>query len=380
MNTLLDTTAGARAESLKGRLRRFNLVFVQCGTVFEPLRESLLERLGGTRMGALKFAASSEDLDLTPPLILTEAEVFSATGRAGAATLGMLRQKVDAVLTDTNVCIFSSAPRMAYAAVPGSSLIDDAAPHFLHLLSEEEIPEQAIHSAGAQFPCISASPSGDLTSIFEASVGELGLECLAELDRALFEVGTRSSFLSFLDSRAQEAVRGAGLARLAEEGLEFAVPERVTEFSEAVAGALARVVEPPEAFALIGAGLWMIERRIRRKLRDVAISTYGASWRKRVLRGDLGSRVLERARADGCVSAVSTSQLRDPLEWLSLGELLEILRANEFDGLGVDAVTWNRFESEVVPIRNRLSHMRLLRKSDRDSVTMWSRRIVDALG
>lgn len=91
------------------------------------------------------------------------------------------------------------------------------------------------------------------------------------------------------------------------------------------------------------------------------------------MHGDLEAKVLERARNDNSPDASSVSDLRDPLEWLSLGELLKVVEKSGF--IGADALFWRRFGADVIPIRNRLSHMRLIRKGDRETALAWDSRI-----
>jgi len=43
-----------------------------------------------------------------------------------------------------------------------------------------------------------------------------------------------------------------------------------------------------------------------------------------------------------------------------------------------DELTWRLFKNDIVPIRNRLSHMRLLKKGDMATVRMWVKRVTDS--
>jgi hypothetical protein len=208
----------------------------------------------------------------------------------------------------------------------------------------------------------------------------LGANVLAAIDHAVFDVNARADFPDYLDAREIDALRGAGLATSigAAGSTRFAVPQRFSEFRNAVSDVMAKMVNPTSEISDISAALWSIERRIRRSLRGLAIEQHQGSWRKNVLHGDLGAKALERARNDNAPAASSLSDLRDPLEWLSLGELLEVVE--KFNHIGSDALFWRRFGSDVVPIRNRLSHMRLTRKGDRENVHAWESRIRKILG
>jgi hypothetical protein len=261
-------------------------------------------------------------------------------------------------------------------------LLDDAKPYFLDILSGDEIPKayrtgSVRENPGAVLPAVSLAGE-TLEDVFRAALEELGVSVLAALDNAVFETGARDEFLVHLDAREAEAVRGAGFAiHTADGALIFSVPNRISEFREAVADVLAGIVDAPPDLGDISNGLWKIERSIRAKLRTNAISEYGTQWRRRLLHGDLGVKALDRARSDTNVSARSVSELRDPLEWLSLGELLEVVES--VDGLGADKIFWKKLAADLVPIRNRLSHMRLTRKGDRETVIAWTAHVMRAL-
>ena len=87
--------------------------------------------------------------------------------------------------------------------------------------------------------------------------------------------------------------------------------------------------------------------------------------------GGLATEVLKRAQLDSSLSAVSVRELRDPLEWLTLSELLDIITSKRIGGLGVALHIWQKFREQVLPIRNRLSHMRLLKSRDEETVSIW---------
>jgi len=71
------------------------------------------------------------------------------------------------------------------------------------------------------------------------------------------------------------------------------------------------------------------------------------------------------------MGARTINEIRNPLEWLSLGELLELVERPPCDGLGLTAVEWRRFKQDVLPVRNRLSHMRLLKRGDKEVAQQW---------
>src|SRR5664280_1058076 len=184
MSLTHETILAQRATQLRRRLRRFKLVFVQCGVGFDVIRDELIVRVAGTSMTATQFAASATgDREIFGPLVLTDLEAFASRGEVGGVTMGMLRKRVDEQLDkDTDVCLVSRVPRVAYWVVAGSSLLEDAAPHCIELLSPHEFRGSDHEQAGAVLPAIALQTRQDLPELFRASLRELGLAVLAALD------------------------------------------------------------------------------------------------------------------------------------------------------------------------------------------------------
>jgi hypothetical protein len=137
---------------VRQRLRLRKLVFVQCGSAFEPLREAFLEYIGGHRVSVPDIALDSEILETDQDVIcVTDVHLLARTGQYDGLSMGDLRALLDSFIDDgKTVCLVSRAPRMSFRPVPGSSIIDDAAPVFLPLLTAEEtgpLDESTRHNA-----------------------------------------------------------------------------------------------------------------------------------------------------------------------------------------------------------------------------------------
>ena len=101
------------------------------------------------------------------------------------------------------------------------------------------------------------------------------------------------------------------------------------------------------------------------------MTKYPADWRTSSV-GGLKGEILKRAQQDTNVTAKSINDLRDPLEWLTLGELMDIVRGPKFNDLGVEPVVWRKLQEQLVPVRNRLAHVRMLKAKDAEIVGMWA--------
>ncbi len=195
------------------------------------------------------------------------------------------------------------------------------------------------------------------------------------MDRILFESMTaRDEAIVNMRARTVEGLVGAGLVRVDDNEYKWTFPRAHDLLRRALAENIARYNDPPgsvtEAFGLV----WSIERALRCAMRTAAIaSTQNKTWQTHALNGHLPDEVLRRASADAYPGAKSIKEIRDPLEWLTLGELLDLRQARPtvYGNLGVEDHVWRSFTAEVPSIRNRLSHMRLLQEGDLVRLKKW---------
>ena len=196
---------------------------------------------------------------------------------------------------------------------------------------------------------------------------------VAALDHALFEVDPKGDRgLQFLAPREVEGLRGSGILSIDSEGrAALAVRGSAKLLREALATHVSETVVPASILPDVTSGLWFIERKIRSAVRTAAMTAYAQEWRTSSV-GNLGGEILRRAQLETNVAAKSVKDLRDPLEWLTLGELMEIVRGTKFNNLGVEPAIWRKLQEQLVPIRNRLAHVRMLKSDDAEVVTMWA--------
>lgn len=367
-----------RADIIRRSLARHRLVFLQVGAAFDPIRDELVAGLG--EHTTIESRASWLKSQGSGPLIVTGLENCAASA---SHILGEVRELVFAALdAGRQVCLVSRAPRIAFQSVPGSSILEDAALVTLPLLAKEELGPDADEypPLGWKWPAVTlGSPLS--VDTYGPVLRELGQGLVAALDHALFEVNPKGlDGLQFLSPRELEGLRGSGIIEVDTSGVpSLALPSSVKELREAVAAHVSATVEPAEILGTVAPGLWFVERKIRNEVRNTAIVKFGDSWRGSCL-GGLNAEVLRRAQLDASVAAKSVSDLRDPLEWLTLSELMELVRSEKFDNLGVEPAIWRKLQEQLVPIRNRIAHVRMLKVGDDETVTMWANLIKARFG
>ncbi|TQN43716.1 hypothetical protein FHU33_3179 [Blastococcus colisei] len=369
MSEALKAVLQRRAGRLEASLARHRLVFLQLGSSFRVLRSDLLELIADTVVSVEEVLAG---FDEQPPSTIAICNVESLSLAAnGSDRLSALRERSLRLLDNGHrVCLVSTAPRVAFGSVPGSSLLEDASLALLDFLDESELSGTEERAPLWHLPEASfGEQDGDL---MEKVLGELGTGVLSALDHCLFEIDPRSSNgLSFLSIRETEALRGAGLIVVSSDGgIELANRRSLAEIKAAVAHLLGTLTDAPAELAAVSSGLWFIERTMRSALRRHVSQSEGERWRVAAV-GGLATEVLKRAQLDSSLSAVSVRELRDPLEWLTLSELLDVITSTRIGGLGVASHIWQKFREQVLPVRNRLSHMRLLKSRDEETVSIW---------
>lgn len=359
--------AAARIAITSKALKRHRLIFLQMGGAWQIIRDDVLGQIGEVQ--SPERHAEWRDMSLDAPLVVADLDPV-----AHGAMLGALRESVFELLDrGYSVCIVSKSPRIAFPEVLGSSLLDDSALVCFPVIQKEELHllEGEFPPAGWKFPpALESVPDHGL---FKSVLSELGPGMIAALDHALFEIDRKGlEGLQFLSARETEALRGAALIEVSATGApELAAPSFGKEIREAIAETVSESVRPDDALGIVTAGLWFIERRIRMAVRRTAITQYGIGWRASCV-GGLADEVLRRAQLDSSVVAKTVADLRDPLEWLTLGELMDTVRSERFNNLGMEPAVWRKLQEQLVPVRNRLAHVRMLKSGDPEVVTMWA--------
>jgi hypothetical protein len=352
--------------------RRFRLILATLGHAHEPFRASI-DSISGRVMSVEDYLSSRRLVDGPSLVVLSDLETVCLDS-ISAGKLSALRERIDDDMDrDINFVLISRFPRARYPVVPGSSLLEDAKMIFAPLAPGEL--GNASRDPAAVLPVYSINQNGDVKPTFRTILNEFGIELLASFDHAVFEsMVPCDEIFSWLNAREAEALQGAGLAVVEGGTYAWTIPTRFGEFREALSDALAQLTDTQECLTQVFALMWSLERSIRMAMRNRALEVWSSKWRQQSLHGDLPKRVLERATGDAYAAAKSIKEIRDPFEWLTLGELLELRqRRVDFGGLGVEEAVWKKFADEVLPVRNRLSHMRLLREGDITSVRQWSR-------
>lgn len=354
-----NETLDEMIRELQVMLDRYKLVFVHAGCLQSQARDFLTSSDLFSVWPYDSFL--SEDVSL-PDLHLVD--ISDHQGRLESLDLGSLRSKVEAILDgDGRVALLSRSPRVSYVPVPGSNLLYDA--RLFNSVPLDFALDQTIRDDAAKW------------GVAVSAIRELGGLVLAALERAIFELDLGDRNLeSALQDREFEAIRSVGLiAPKPSQGAAgdaiFESPLGIRVLKKLVSEATFGQVSPPLEFGEACQMMWEIENNIRRGVRSAAISKWGDDWKSSLAPGGLMDEIVIRANQSGYLSASKIGQLRDPLEWTTFSELLDLRENRSLGGLFLRDHMWRQLRSDVSPIRNRIAHMRSLRVTDMPVLMKW---------
>lgn len=389
-------------------LRRFPIVFVHAGCLFNPqaVVDGLIEELSAYgRPVTVHDVRESlpRDSDSDHVLVGFDALILTADR---CERLAQLRASAMVALDDGRRLIaLSRPPKARLLGCPGSQLILDARTKFLAPLTAGVAKDvlaaagvenkQAVFAAEASsgLPAlIAAFLEGHTSAAGEAKVARgLVLEHMRRLLREAFtELGPEVTTAfhrvveqgdpeigADLDPLIVEAFRGAGVAAIdgSTQAVRLQVPDRIRSiYVEAARSVIDSTVEPPEAVTGILAGLWEIERRLRYRLQRLSVDRAGNSWRSLVMSdAELRTRILERVSHDRASTVSEMEAVANPLEWMTLDELLQLIEEQAAWACPPEAPVgfFRRMRSDLPAVRNRAAHCRLPELRDGEVVERW---------
>ena len=307
------------------------------------------------------------------------------------------------------VLMVSTVPADLYPSLAGSSILMDAAlvqgrplvgpqaagyVRSLGVSSDQSIANVVEHSGGSRAllqafalielstgssNCKRARAADVERSIAERALAEIGPSLCTWLEHWVFESGRDEIYESDVATNYLVALRSAGVIAPSTDSAFVIFPFRNKQlWSDVLGEYLESVVEPPPLWAELVSELFAFERELRVAIRRAmadrrSLETAVAKHR---------SKILELARRDSVPSAIGLSDIRSPLDWLTLSDLVAVAQdltlvspTGRTCGYGLD--DWGRLSQEIVPIRNRVAHMRLARKGDLETVRrcrrLWNR-------
>lgn len=345
-------------DDLLQQCTRWNIVFVHLGDAYPLAREAIRPQVEEVVTVGDYLTRPSQEATLR--LVSNVEELIEP----GAATLGQLRERVIADRdAGVRVILLSRRPKIAFPTVPGSQVLRDA----------KLVPPPLYGSADSWRFGEEATNDGVPEDVVVAqALRELGEAACAGLDALLFEDGRESQELSLLDEALQEALMSAGMVVMVDGELQWALTDPHPRVRTALSDVIAGMRKLQTDFAHVSGHCWTVERVIKQALRARAKTLWGDDWRHELLGTELSKNAFLRANSATYPSAERLEDLRDPLEWLSLAETLDLRTSSGVGSLGMNQPMWDKLRSELLPVKDRVERSQLMRKGDVDAARRWS--------
>jgi hypothetical protein len=322
----------------------------------------------------------------------------SALEIANAAKyLGRSRPNLqNAGLAGASWLVISRVPESRYPLIDGSSVTIDSAPFRMRPLSEaslnilgmEEADRQLIelyyHGSRAIANLLAKSEVASLPQdeqiaeikrvtgeVLTKSLKELGPNLLAWLEQWVLDRGMHKIMQADVPNGVLSELRGSGACEIMpdEDCIMLFGSRSKGSWLAALDAALSDTLTAPPQLGQVVADLFYIERKLRRALAALFFERHGKRWPER-LPNPLQERIIDLFQKDTAVQANGIRSVRRPLEWVTLGELFDLIQKVSVNGKfeGLTAKEWQKIADRLLPIRNRVSHMRLLLDTDQKTV------------
>lgn len=357
-------------------IKRYPIVFVHLGRARFPRGETLAAL--GTVVTVAEYLSQSNPLESEGGAVLDSVTVISDVETVIGSrrhTLGALRERVIFDVDEgRHIVLQSRVARGAFPETVGSNLLADAKQVFAPALD----PTQGLDRLpGWQIETDGAAGSAGIAQFLIDCVEELGVDTVACLAELLWNASlSPNECLKSISGVDLESMRSSGLIAMAGNETVWVIAAEWKHFREAVAAVSSRYATEGDWLAHTFVDLWLIERRIRNAFRSALIADQGPGWRATCLPSGLRVEVVERAQRDSQPSAEKVSDLRDPLEWLTTSELLDLRIHRNLGKLGLEPHQWTMLREAILPVRNRAAHMRIIGERDARTAATW-RKLVD---
>lgn len=374
--------------------------------------EQIIRELEGIGLSAVRIEANPDSI---AELIASEAEgevvcVDDLRGLLNTEICAEVLQRMRPALIEARhkgwrVLLVSTVPPDLYPALAGSSILvdaslvqgrpldDEVASRYVRNLgvTDEIFIRNVVEHAGGSRAMLEAftsielsatsgnSKKGQAETVQKRVAGqtfeEIGSSLCMWLEHWVFESGREELYESDIATNFLIALRSAGVLAPAKDDAFTIFPYRNRYLWTAALGDyLESVVEPPALWQELVSELFAFERELRSSIKSALVE---AGLLESAL-APYRDRILELARRDSVPAAADLNDVRSPLDWLTLSDLLQVAQESARPRVcGYAADRWEQISREMVPIRNRVAHMRLARQGDLEAVRrcrrLWKR-------
>lgn len=330
-------------------------------------------------------------------LIVTNFDVL-LTLNHGKTWMRQLRPAViDHLRRGTRLIVASNAPQSHYPAIDGSSLATDCVQYMGERWRSEQLEQYGSPKETQDLVSLSAGmpgPASDILRLFPdlsrvirkdavaclknritETMIQCGSDAISWLESAILLRGIRATPYDDIPADVATTLYAAGLGS---PDLQTDCFELLPGVSDATVRACIELAErtfidAPRQWTKIAAALFTFERTARALLAE-SVGTHDALVS--LLAGHT-EKIRRNFTAENGLPAPDLRSLPNPARWIDLSDLLDLLISiseNSRIG-GLTSKQWSLAKLEVLPIRNKIQHMRLPAPGDKRAIERHLRSI-----
>lgn len=294
------------------------------------------------------------------------------------------------LMRGTRLIVASHAPQSHYPAIDGSSLATDCVQYIGERWQYEQLlqygsPEHARRlvslSAGMPgpaselielFPDLSRASGKDAVACLMKRISETMIQCGPEtiswLESSVLLRDGRKAPYDEIPANLATTIHASGIGSLDFQSDCLEVLPGVSDNTVKASVELAErsFLDAPPQWAKIASSLFTFERTARAVLADATLTQEALV----TLLSGHAEKIRRNFTAENGVVAPDLSSLPNPARWIDLSDLLDLLiDASENSRVGgLTSKQWTLAKSEVLPIRNKIQHMRLPAAGDKQAI------------
>ncbi|WP_285245309.1 hypothetical protein, partial [Pseudarthrobacter sp. fls2-241-R2A-127] len=305
---------------------------------------------------------------------------------------------VDHLRRGSRLVVASNSPQSHYPAIDGSSLATDCVQHIgdrwradqlRHHGSDQDMKKLMSLSAGMpgpaseilnQYPDIAKANTKDalrrLRKRITDTMIQCGSDCISWLETAVLLRGVRTTPYEEIPANVATTLYAAGLGNVDFQSDCFQLLPGVsdTTVKDCIELAERSFLDAPPQWVTIAGSLFKFERTARALLVE---STPSAEALVELLEAH-SEKIRRNFTAEHGAPSPDLSSLPNPVRWIDLSDLLDLLiqvsKTSRVGGL--TSKQWTLAKLEVLPIRNKIQHMRLPSIGDKRTIEKHIRAIM----
>ncbi|MFK0006008.1 hypothetical protein ACIQTZ_03080 [Paenarthrobacter sp. NPDC090520] len=208
-----------------------------------------------------------------------------------------------------------------------------------------------------------------------SSIIQCGPEVVSWLDKEVLVAKRRTNPYGAVPPKIISILQGAGLGKTNVLTDDFEILPGVPDddLYELIEGAERSFLAAPDQWKDAASALFTFERSARKAL----INHAGDRTTLNSALAALNDKIRNNFKAEYGCAPPPLADIRNPTRLIDLSDLLDVLAevAGSARIGGLSSAQWRKAKSDLLPLRNKIQHMRLPSVGDRDTIETYNRRL-----